>query len=739
MKATPRYTPGDKIAGRYHVHDVKMGGMGEVYLCLDLKEMYPYALKTFQQRYLNQSLRAAFEQEVATWVALEKHPNIVRCFWMQILDNQPFMQLEWIAGHEYKGSDLRSWLRHGPLDTRHALEVAIDICRGLIHAQEKQPGFVHRDLKPENILMMQGGQAKITDFGLAAVMQKSEAKANVAVEDEFLSNPDNRTGTVSIANPKSKIGNPIVGTPPYMPPEQWRGEPLDERTDIYALGCILYELLTGEMAIVPRRDKNLPPLLGEGRGGDIMMARWQHAHETQPPQLSTVNCKLLTPVIHQCLQKQPAQRYPNVESLLTDLTNLYQQIFNQPPPSHSESTEFTAGDYNNRGSTYGEIGRHEEALADYAQAIVLSPNYAETYLNRGVTYHNMGRHEEALANYAQAIVLNPNYTDAYNNRGVTYKNIGRNEKALVDYAQAIVLNPNYADAYNNRGSTYGEIGRHEEALADYAQAIVLNPNDAMVYNNRGVTYKNMGRHEEALADYVQAIVLNPNDAMAYNNRGLTYHDMGRYEEALADYAQAIVLNPNYADAYLNRGNTYGEIGRHEEALANSAQAIVLNPNDAMAYNNRGNACYNMGRHKEALADYAQAIVLNPNYANAYFNMGVLYYNREDKEAALPCFKQAAKLGVEQAVGLVTRIQQELGQSPSTGSTDGQANPIQAFDAFLAADTAEGMVQAVKQYPIMTRLEFVVAVEDVLKQVPPEQQPALQQKLDLLKQLIAEQE
>ncbi|MCP4283177.1 MAG: protein kinase [Gammaproteobacteria bacterium] len=131
----PRYKPGDKIGGRFQVHKALMGGMGEVYLCLDLEKNYPLALKTFQQRYLSDTkLRTVFEHEVATWVALEKHPNIVRCFHMDIFDNQPFMILEWVAGEEGYGADLRSWLRQWPLDLRTALVFTIDICRGLIHA-----------------------------------------------------------------------------------------------------------------------------------------------------------------------------------------------------------------------------------------------------------------------------------------------------------------------------------------------------------------------------------------------------------------------------------------------------------------------------------------------------------------------------------------------------------------------------------------------------------------------------
>ena len=146
--------------------------MGEVYLCLDLKWNSPFALKTFQARYLpNAKLRDSFEREVATWVALEKHPNIVRCFYLDVIDDRPFMILEWIASDESVGTDLRSWLRKGPLDPRLSLGFAIDICRGLSYAARKMPGIVHRDLKPDNVLIAQGPIAKITDFGLAKVFQ----------------------------------------------------------------------------------------------------------------------------------------------------------------------------------------------------------------------------------------------------------------------------------------------------------------------------------------------------------------------------------------------------------------------------------------------------------------------------------------------------------------------------------------------------------------------------------------
>jgi serine/threonine protein kinase len=151
MMPTPSYQPGDLIGGQYLVHKAIVGGIGEVYLCLDREQILPFALKTFQQRFLTHlRMRKAFEDEVSTWVGLGRHPNIVRCFYMETLDNRPFMVLEWIAGEEGKGADLRGWLRGGPLELGPALQIAIDVCCGLIHANQQQT-VVHRDLKPENI------------------------------------------------------------------------------------------------------------------------------------------------------------------------------------------------------------------------------------------------------------------------------------------------------------------------------------------------------------------------------------------------------------------------------------------------------------------------------------------------------------------------------------------------------------------------------------------------------------
>lgn len=484
-----RYKKGDKVGGRYQVHQALMGGMGEVYLCLDLEEMHPYALKTFQQRYLSQSqlLRQAFEKEVATWVALEKHPNIVRCFYMDTFDNQPFMVLEWIAGEEGRGTDLRGWLRHGPLDLKLALEIIIDICRGLIHAQEKQPGLVHRDLKPENILMAQGGLAKVTDFGLVQIVQTTGLTLDAAVVET-----DRR---------QSVVGRPgIVGTPAYMPPEQWRGESLDQRTDIYALGCILYELLTGQQLFQVKIRYNTP----QQQWLDAL--RKQHETENLASSLNTIPDDFAE-ILHQCLSKSISDRPHSLIVLLDLIDASYQKYFSSPPKNLSTPGEFTVSDYGNRGITYDKLQQYKLAFADFNRAIEIEPHNAKTYSNRGLTYANLQQYELALADFNRAIELDPNFVLVYSNRGLTYKALHHYELALIDFNQAIQLEPNYATAYSNRGNLYQLLQQYELASSDFSRAIELNPNFAEAHFNLGAALINTEQVAQAMPYFEKAAQL----------------------------------------------------------------------------------------------------------------------------------------------------------------------------------------------------------------------------------------
>ncbi len=410
MRPQPRYNPGDRIGGRYRVHKALMGGMGGVYLCLDEEDKLPFALKTFQQRYFDSNaLRATFEGEVKTWIALEKHSNVVRCEYLKTIDNTPFVFLEWVAGHPGKGTSLREWLRHGTLDLKTALEVTIGILRGLRHADAKSPGIVHRDLKPDNILMLEDGTPKITDFGLA---KSVSAAKDVSPDAETESG--NFQGSIRVGE--------VVGTPPYMPPEQWRGEMPDFRADVYAVGCILYEMLTGQMAFpVPQGVTTQSEYIRQMREVHSTGER-PHLPDTFPPELNTL--------MRSCLAPQVADRPAAIDTLLDELGGIYEEQVGSPTPEEHSAGQLNAIEYNNRGATFANLNEHQRAIQDFDEAIRLDPTYATAYSNRGNSYTKMGNPQRAIADYDEAIRLDPTYAPAYLNKAVSLALLNRLQEAI---------------------------------------------------------------------------------------------------------------------------------------------------------------------------------------------------------------------------------------------------------------------------------------------------------------------
>ena len=208
-----RFVPGTILANRYRIVGLLgKGGMGEVYRADDLKLTQPVALKFLPDRYLSDGAALArFHREVR--VARQvSHRNVCRVYDIGEIDGRHFLSMEFI-----KGEELSSLLRRiGRLPSDKAVQIARQICAGLSAAHEN--GILHRDLKPSNVMIDSDGNARITDFGLAGLVEEFH-------EDE--------------------VG---AGTPAYMAPEQFDGGALTVKTDVYSLGLVLYELFTGKRA-----------------------------------------------------------------------------------------------------------------------------------------------------------------------------------------------------------------------------------------------------------------------------------------------------------------------------------------------------------------------------------------------------------------------------------------------------------------------------------------------------------
>jgi len=421
--------------------------------------------------------------------------------------------LEWVAGEEGRGTDLRAWLRRGPLELEQALQFAIDVCRGLAYAHAKVPGLVHRDLKPENVLVAQGGIAKITDFGLAKLVQEANLLTSTppglrelgpVASGPSSSSRDSASGLLpEIRQTLTNVGG-VVGTPTYMAPEQWRGEGQDVRTDLYALGCIMYEMLTGRFAFAANTVEGLRQAHLFGPLPTFPKREWTTSFRSGLSDLGEL--------VSWCLAREPADRPTSVSVLLAALDGLYKQAYGTSWRRLPEGEGFTAIDYSNRAFTYYSLHRYEEALRDYNRAIALDPSNAVAYSSRGTAYDGQHRYEEALRDYTRAIALDPSYANAYSNRGGSYLRLGRYEEALRDYDKAIALDPDYVVAYGNRAAVYRTLDRYEEALRDYDKVIALDPSNSIAHFNRGVAMANRGRFEESLSSFEQAVQLGHPEA-----------------------------------------------------------------------------------------------------------------------------------------------------------------------------------------------------------------------------------
>ena len=255
-----RFVPGTMLAGRYRIVAlIGRGGMGEVYRAEDLKLGQPVALKFLPEDVANNADRLArFHQEVR--VARQvSHPNVCRVYDIGEADGQPFLSMEYVDGE-----DLASLLRRiGRLPTGKATELARQLCAGLAAAHDR--GVLHRDLKPANVLIDERGRARIADFGLAGLVE------------------DRRDRDV------------IAGTPGYMAPEQYAGQGTSTRSDVYALGLVLYELFTGRPAFAVVKGDRVAGL----------------ADRPEPPNPSTLVADIdpaVERVILRCLEKNPARR-----------------------------------------------------------------------------------------------------------------------------------------------------------------------------------------------------------------------------------------------------------------------------------------------------------------------------------------------------------------------------------------------------------------------------------------------
>src|SRR6058998_1706213 len=279
----------DQILGSYKiVAQIGAGGMGEVFRAHDTRLNREVAIKVLPKDFVSDADRLRrFEQEAKTLAALN-HPNILTIHDAGVHEGAPYLVSELL-----EGKTLREEVNGGALPVRKATEYALQIAHGLAAAHGK--GIIHRDLKPENIFVTEDGRVKILDFGLAKLRSadahiRAKGTAGCELADVGIRAPDAEASTLAQSTVESTEPGMVLGTPAYMSPEQVRGEPADHRADIFAFGCVLYEMLSGTRAF--RRNTPVETM-------NAILAE-------EPPELVEVNPSVASPlerVARRCLEK----------------------------------------------------------------------------------------------------------------------------------------------------------------------------------------------------------------------------------------------------------------------------------------------------------------------------------------------------------------------------------------------------------------------------------------------------
>jgi serine/threonine protein kinase/tetratricopeptide (TPR) repeat protein len=644
------------------VSPIGAGGMGEVYRAHDPRLGRDVAIKILPTAFSSDAQRLRrFEQEAHAAAALN-HPNLLAVYDIGTQDGSPYIVSELL-----EGETLRERLRSGALPVRKAVDYAVQIARGLAAAHDK--GIVHRDLKPENIFLTRDGQLKILDFGLAKLARPEAG------------------GTDMITQTIGTGSSTILGTVAYMSPEQVRGKPADARSDLFAFGAVVYEMLYGERAFQ----------------GDTPADTMTSVLTREPRKLMVTNVHVPTALDHivrHCLEKSPEARFQSARDVTFDLESLSASL-------STEAVEVT-------GAASLRTGKKMLAVRPFEN---LSRDQEQEYFSDGLT-------EEMITQLAR---LNPERlgviarTSAMRYKGTTksIREIGaelgvnyilegsvrRSGKRVRITAQLVQVSDEthlWAESYerslNDILKLQVEVSR---AIAKQTR-VKLAPREERRLAHTGEVSPEAyeaylkGRHlwnkrteesmRKSVALYEQALASYPEYAMAYAGIADSYvmlacrgmapaketfrkakiaarkaleldSELGEAQASLAhvrlhdwdwgglekDFQRAIELNPANAIVYYWYGEFLMSLGRPEQAIAITEKAYRTDPLSPVIASSLAMIFYLARRFDSAVQVLERALEINPDHFLPHLRIGLVYVQRREYDKAIAELKTAVRL------------------------------------------------------------------------------------------------
>ena len=632
--------------GPYQILDpIGAGGMGEVYRAKDTKLDREVAIKVLSEALAHDPERMArFEREAKMLAALN-HPNIAQIYGVE--DRALVMEL-------VPGQTLAERLCGGALPVEEALRICSQIAEALVAAHQK--GITHRDIKPANIKFTPEGRVKVLDFGLAKLAPESETEARGA------------EATALTAMTQAGV---ILGTPAYMSPEQARSEPVDRRTDIWAFGCVLYELLQGR-----------PPFRGASVGEMIASVLksepdWQALPARTPAKVRDL--------LRRCLQKDARHRLQDIEEARIEIGSALRAPIIAAPPEPNRAVDSlavlpfanTSGDpqmeYLSDGLTESIIfslsqlpqlhvmsrtavcrykGRSEEAQ-DIGQALGVGAVLTGKVLQRGETLLISAELVDVENGWQRwGAQYRRKVEDIFAIEEEIAKEISENLRLKLTPEKENLLAKRYTDnveAYHLylRGRFYWA-KRTEEGLYKgiqyFRQAIELDPTYALAYAGVAEGYVPLAVYchlapkdacPKARAAAHAALEIDPKLSEARTVRGaiMSYYDWD-LENAEKELRQATALDPRYPRARQALAENLTISGRFEEAAAEAKRALELDPLSLSLNAFMAMTYYFAREYDKAIEHGSRTVEMDPNFFPGYFYLGMAYQiNGQFTEAA----------------------------------------------------------------------------------------------------------
>jgi non-specific serine/threonine protein kinase len=596
--------------GPYEILDkIGAGGMGEVYRAKDTRLERQVAIKVMNERFVQDPQALARFHREAKSVAALSHPNIMAIYDVGSHEGRTFAVMELL-----EGQTLSARKRKSPLDWQTSLNIAIAVADGLAAAHRR--GVIHRDLKPDNIFLTSDGRVKIVDFGLA----RFEAKPTTAGTD--LGAP-----VTELLQTQTGV---VMGTLTYMSPEQVRGEPTDARTDVFAFGCVLYELLNGRRTFA------------HATSPETMVAI---LHDPPLPfEPSADRPAEIDAIVLRCLEKSPSKRFPSGVELAASLKNAartlpkcdtdraasartaVQHENDSKLPPHEAAPSVAVLPFVNmssdRENEFFSDGLAEELIA------VLSKIEGLRVASRTSSFAFKGRNEDVRKIGEQLGV-----------RTVLEGSVRKAGNRLRILAQLV----NVADGYQLWSQTYDRqledvFAIQDEIAHSIAQALrlILSEKDrknlqrvatadvrAYEYYLRGRQFFHQFRRkgfEVARQMFARAIEIDPVYALAYagiadcHSLLYTYWDTTdtNLREANAASLKALELAPQLAEAHVARGLAVSLNKQFDDACREFETALQLDPILFEAYYFYGRACLAQGKPEDAVRWFEAASKLRPD-------------------------------------------------------------------------------------------------------------------------------